>query len=84
MMAVAMMPAPPQNRVMHTARRATASIPDRRDDCIAALHRREHRRRCRTAEIGLAQADHVAHALLRAQHHLHVAEERSDVDLATV
>src|SRR5262245_20172726 len=69
-----------QNRIVHTARRAAASIPHRGDDCITALHRGEHRRRCRTAEIGLAQADHGANAILRAQHRLHVVEQRSDVE----
>jgi hypothetical protein len=70
--------------VVQTARRATASIPDRGDNGVALLHIGHDLDWRRTAGIGFFQAHHLRDTILRHENVFHVVEKFVHPDFTVV
>jgi hypothetical protein len=70
--------------VVQTARRATASIPDRGDNGVARLHIGHDLGWRRTAGVGLFQAHHLRDTILRYENIFHMVEKFVHPDFTVV
>jgi len=70
--------------IVQTARRATASIPDRRDNGVALLHIGHDLGWRWTAGVGFFQAHHLSDTVLRHENVFHVVEKFVHPDFTVV
>ena len=75
---------PRQDGIVQTARGATPSISDGRDDGLASLHLFDDLGRHRPAGIRFFKTDDVASAVSGSQDGIHMVEQVTDFDLSVI